>query len=216
MPSTAITRPAAAADDVATRARILTAARAEFFAHGYSRLTMDGLASELGMSKKTLYVYFAGKDEIVSAVIDHLAAEIRADADALLRNRELNLAEKLRGFVEGMIERMSTLSPATVRDLQRFAPTIYAKVEAVRGQTLPYVFGRFVEEGQIAGLVRTSPPAGFAIEFFLHAMQGMMHPATLDRLRLTPRDIVATAIDLFFGGLLTPAGRKQYEKLFIR
>jgi hypothetical protein len=79
---------------------------------------------------------------------------------------------------------------------------------------VPYVFGRFVEQGQLAGLVRTSPPAGFAIEYFLHAMQGMLHPATLDRLRLAPREVIPLAIDLFFGGLLTTAGRKQYEKLF--
>jgi AcrR family transcriptional regulator len=168
------------------------------------------------MSKKTLYVHFGGKDEIIGAVIDHLGAEIRADADALLRNRALNLAEKLRGFVEGMLERMATLSPRTVRDLQRFAPRLYAKVEEVRGTTLPYVFGRFVEEGQVAGLIRTNLPPGFAIEFFLHAMQGLMHPATLERLRVAPRDVIATGIDLFFGGLLTNAGRKQYEKLFPR
>lgn len=205
-----------AAEEAAVRTRILAAARAEFFAHGYSQLTMEGLASELGMSKKTLYVYFAGKDEIVAAVLDHLGAEIRADADALLRNRDLNLAEKLRGFVEGMLERMATLSPRTVRDLQRFAPHLYARVEAVRGQTLPYVFGRFVEEGQLAGVVRPGPGAAFAIEFFLHAMQGLMHPATLERLRLAPRDVLAPAIDLFFGGLLTPTGRKQYEKMFAR
>src|SRR5215216_2767175 len=93
------------------RMRILRQARADFFAHGYSSFTMDGLAAELGMSKKTLYVHFAGKNEIVGAIIDHLATEIRADADALLRNRQLNLAEKLRGFVEGMIERMATLNP---------------------------------------------------------------------------------------------------------
>ena len=200
----------------ATRTRILKQARLDFFSHGYSNVTMDALAGELGMSKKTLYVHFAGKDEIVSAVIDHLAAEIRADADTLLRNRELNLAEKLRGFVEGMLERMATLSPRTVRDLQRFAPTLYAKVEEVRGITLPYVFGRFVEEGQVAGLIRTNLPPGFAIEFFLHAIQGLMHPAALDRLRVAPRDVIATGIDLFFGGLLTNAGRKQYEKLFPR
>src|SRR5215216_6135990 len=80
------------------RHRILAQARTDFFAHGYSRLTMDELATELGMSKKTLYVHFAGKDEIITAVIDHLATEIRADADRLLRDRGLNLAEKLRGF----------------------------------------------------------------------------------------------------------------------
>jgi AcrR family transcriptional regulator len=177
---------------------------------------MDALAAELGMSKKTLYVHFAGKDQIVAALLDDLAAEIRADADALIRNRELNLAEKLRGFVEGMIERMATLNPRTVRDLQRFAPKLFAKVEEVRGTTLPYVFGRFMEEGQQAGLVHSAVPAGFAIEFLLQAMQGMMHPATLERMRMAPRDVIPPAIDLFFGGLLTNSGRKQYEKLFPR
>src|SRR5262245_29606278 len=195
------------------RLRILQHARADFFAHGYSSLTMDGLAAELGMSKKTLYVHFAGKDEIIAAIIDDLAAEIRADADALLRNRNLDFAEKLRGFVEGMFERMSTLNPRTVRDLQRFAPKLYARVEQVRSATLPYVFGRFVEEGQLAGFVRPTLSPDFAITYFLHAMQGMMHPSTLERLRMAPRDVIPAAIDLFFGGLLTNAGRKQYEKL---
>jgi AcrR family transcriptional regulator len=196
--------------------RILRQARADFFAHGYSRFTMDALATELGMSKKTLYVHFAGKDEIIGALIDDLAAEIRADADALLQNRSINLAEKLRAFVAGMIERMASLSPRTIRDLQRFAPKLYAKIEEVRGTTLPYVFGRFVEQGQESGLVRTSVPSSFAIEFLLHAMQGMMQPATLDRLRMAPRDVIPMAIDIFFDGLLTNAGRKQHEKLFPR
>jgi AcrR family transcriptional regulator len=199
-----------------TRSRILRQARADFFAHGYSNLTMDALAGELGMSKKTLYLHFAGKDEIVGALIDHLAAEIRAEADALLQNRQLNLAEKLRAFVTAMVERMATLHPRTVRDLQRFAPKLYAKIEDVRSTTLPYVFGHFVQQGQDAGFVRTSLPAGFAIEYFLQAMQGLMQPATLERLRLAPREVIPTAIDLFFGGLLSDSGRKQYEKLFPR
>ena len=201
---------------VDVRFRILSQARTDFFSHGYSSFTMDALATELGMSKKTLYVHFAGKDQIIGALIDHIAAEIRADADALLRNRELNLAEKLRGFVEGVVQQMAMLNPRAVRDLQRFAPQLFAKVEEVRGKTLPYVFGRFIEEGQLAGLVRTTLPPGFAIEFFLHAMQGLMHPATLERLRMAPRDVIPTAVDLFFGGLLTNTGRKQYEKLFPR
>ena len=199
-----------------TRARILQRARQHFFVHGYSGCTMDELATELGMSKKTLYVHFAGKDEIIAAIIDDLSAEVRAEAEALLRHRELNFAEKLRGFVEGMVQRLSALSPATVRDLQRFAPHLHEKVEAARRENIPYIFGRFVEQGQLAGLVRDSVTPSFAIEFFLHAMQGLLHPAALAQSRREPREIIAAAIDLFFGGLLTPAGRKQYEKLFSR
>lgn len=208
--------PPADPDVHAHRPRILRQARADFFLQGYSRFTMDDLAAGLGMSKKTLYVHFAGKDEIIGAVIDHLAAEIRADADALLASRELNLAEKLRAFIEGMMTRLAALSPATLRDLQRFAPQLHQKLEDVRARTLPYVFGRFIEEGQLSGLVHPQVPPVFATEFLLQAMQGLMQPATLERLRLAPREVLATAIDLYFGGLLSPAGRKQYEKLFPR
>src|SRR5262245_57720232 len=101
MPATApLPTPAAdstgGADAAATR--ILQQARLHFFAHGYSGFTMDDLAAELGMSKKTLYVHFAGKDVIIAAIIDDLGREIRAETDTLIHNRNLNFAEKLRGF----------------------------------------------------------------------------------------------------------------------
>ncbi|MBN8646248.1 MAG: helix-turn-helix transcriptional regulator, partial [Planctomycetes bacterium] len=63
------------------RARLLAAARAHFFAAGYSALTMDDLAAELGMSKKTLYVYFPGKDALIEAILREFVAEVRASAD---------------------------------------------------------------------------------------------------------------------------------------
>jgi AcrR family transcriptional regulator len=216
MPAVAVKPSSSASDLAAARARVLHQARAHFFAHGYCRCTMDELAAELGMSKKTLYVHFAGKDEIIGAVIDDLGQEVRRDADALLQNRTLNFAEKLRGFIEGMVERLSALHPRTLRDLQRHAPALYAKLDEMRRKNVPYIFGRLVEEGQAAGLVRTDLSSDFAIEFFLQGVQGTLQSPALDRLRFAPRDVIPRAIDLFFGGLLTPAGRKQYEKLFPR
>ncbi len=206
--------PIAPAD--ATVARIVRQAREHFFAHGYCQCTMDDLARELGMSKKTLYVHFTGKDQIMRAVIDQLSREIRADAEALLANRQLGFAEKLRGFAEGMVQRLAQLNPRTLRDLQRFAPELYQLTVEMRQKNIPYIFGRFIEEGQLTGKVRADLNPVFAVEFFLQAMQGLIHSPTLDRLNFAPRDIVPRAIDLFFGGLLTPAGRKEHEKLFAR
>ena len=196
--------------------RILTQARAHFFAHGYSAFTMDDLAAEVGMSKKTLYVHFSGKHEIVRAVLLGLDEEIRLDAETLLGDRRLTFAEKLRGFVEGMLARMAPLQPRTIRDLQRFAPDLYQLLEEIRQKNIPYIFGRFLEEGRISGAVRGDLDSAFAIEFFLQAMQGLLNPAALDRLQIHPREIAAKAIDLFFSGLLTPVGRQDYEKLFPR
>ena len=197
-------------------ARILRQAREHLFTHGYSQCTMDELAADLGMSKKTLYVHFASKDEIFRVVLDQLGAEIRAEADALLANRQLGFAEKLRGFAEGMFERLSKLNPRTMRELQRFAPHLHQQLVELRSRNIPYVFGRFIEEGQLAGKVRTDINPAFAVDFFLQAMQGLLQSGALDRHKIAPRDLVPRAIDLFFGGLLTPAGRQEHEKLFPR
>jgi AcrR family transcriptional regulator len=208
--------PALPAAPSGVRQRILRQARAHFFSHGYSRFTMDDLAAELGMSKKTLYVHFAGKDEIVSAVLRDFSQEIRRDAEAILQNRALTFPAKLRRFVEGMVERLGALTPHTIRDLQRYAPALHARVEEMRRKNIPFVFGRLIEEGQAAGLVRADLSPSLAVEFFLHAMQGLLQAPTLERLQLAPRDLLPRAIDLFFGGVLTSSGRKQHEKLFAR
>jgi AcrR family transcriptional regulator len=215
MPPTA-TLPTPPTEESPVVRRIVRQARAHFFAHGYSQCTMDELAVELGMSKKTLYVHFESKEALMAAVIDDLGLEIRASADALLANRQLNFAEKLRGFAEGMVERLTTISPRLLRDLQRFAPHLFRRISEMREKNVPYVFGRFIEEGQLAGMVRTDVRLDFAIAFFLSAMNGLVEPATMERLGLAPRDIAPRAIELFFGGLLTPAGRLEHEKLFPR
>jgi len=208
--------PRPAANDQPVITRIVRLARAHFFTHGYSQCTMDELAAELGMSKKTLYVHFASKEALMRAVIEDLSREIRASADELFANRQLNFAEKLRGFAEGMVERLTKTNPRLLRDLQRFAPDLYRQVAEMREKNIPYVFGRFIEEGQIAGMVRPEVDTAFAVQFFLQAMNGLVQPATMERLGLAPRDIAPRAIGLFFGGLLTPAGRKEHEKLFPR
>lgn len=196
------------------RRRILDQARVHLFNYGYSSFTMDDLATELGMSKKTLYVYFPGKETIIRAVLDAFAAEIRTEAEQILAEERVAFAKKLRRLALGLMERLAHVTPAVLRDLQRFAPELYLHMEGLRSRNIPYIFGRFIEDGQRAGVVRRDIHPVFAGEFFLHAMQGMMQPATLQRLGLRPEVALDRAIRLFFAGLLTPAGHKQYEKSF--
>jgi AcrR family transcriptional regulator len=194
--------------------RILAEARELFFSDGYSAFTMDDLAAALGMSKKTLYVYFPGKDAMIRAIIDGLAAEIRADADTLLANQSLRFAEKLRGFAQGMVERLSKIRPAILADLERYSPDLHRYLLQVRAKNVPYIFGRFIEEGQLCGAVRDDISPVFASEFFLHAMQGLMHSGSLERLRIRPETCFDRSVRLFFGGLLTTTGLKEHEKFF--
>ncbi len=209
MPATASSPAAQPA--AAIRDRILQAARAQLFAYGYTALTMDELAAELGMSKKTLYVHFPSKDDLVGEILQGFVAEIRASAEALFGDTSLSFTVKLHRFSEVMTKRLR-INPHIFRDLQRSAPHMYRQIEELRHRNIPLIFGRLIRQGQAAKMVRDDIDPDFAIEFWRPAIQALMHPDTLERLQLTPDEMFARSINLFFGGLLTPAGRKDHEK----
>ena len=197
---------------VSARARILEAARAHLLAYGYSALTMDALAHDLGMSKKTLYVHFPSKDAIITAIIDGIGESIRERMDAVLSNPRLNFSQKLCGVSDVVGSNLAKVSPGLLHDLQRFAPQLYQKIDDLRQRNVPYVFGRLIRAGLAEGKVRREVDPDFAVEFWLQAIRGLVHPAVLDRMQLTPRQTLEKAIHLLFGGLLSAAGRKDYEK----
>ncbi len=212
MPAPAPTPPAAESPD----ARILETARRHLFAYGYNALTMDDLAHELGISKKTLYLHFPGKDAIISLIIEGIGRTIRAEMEAVLNDPALNFAQKLRGVVDAVAPRLAQANPAMLRELQRYAPRIYQKIDELRQKNIPYVFGRLFRAGIVEGAVRADLDPDFAAQFWLQAMRGLTHPDTLATTHLTPRQTLEKALEFFTGGLLTAGGRKDYEKLFPR
>jgi AcrR family transcriptional regulator len=48
---------------------ILDAAEKLFFSKGYDNVSMDGIASEIGLNKATLYLYFKNKESLFFAVV---------------------------------------------------------------------------------------------------------------------------------------------------
>lgn len=196
------------------RGIIIERARQQFLAKGYRAFTMDELAGGLGMSKKTLYVYFRSKESIIRAVLDAFAGSIRADADRLLGDSTLPFAQKIQAFARILVQRLTRVAPEILQDLARHAPALHRYIEQLRTRNVPHIFGRFIEQGQTAGFIRNDVSPVFAGEFYLHAIQGMMHPATLQRLRTQPGLVMDQALGIFFSGLLNSAGRKAYEKSF--
>jgi AcrR family transcriptional regulator len=192
--------------------RILHVAHHHRFEFGYNALTMDELAHELGISKKTLYVHFPSKDAMIERIIDVIGRTVRTRLEAVVADPKLTFNRQLQGIVRVAGATFGTASPAMLRDLQRFAPHIYRKIEDVRLKLIPLIFGRLIRTGIREGMVRPDVDPAFATEFWLHAIRGLVQPATLDRTHLTLNQTLERALHLFARGLLTPAGRKDHEK----
>lgn len=195
-----------------TRQRILEAAQGWFFQEGYQALNMDQLSRDLGMSKKTLYVHFSSKEALVRELVVDYVNDAREALTELLDDDRLPYMAKLVGFTRETTRRMGRLPPRFFRELQRGAPRVYRELDALRMKNFPKVFSRLIIQGQEAGLVRQEIDAAFATEFWRTAVMGLISPAGLERLAMQPEQIFGQALNLFFGGLLTPAGLEDYEK----
>lgn len=196
------------ADD-APAERILRAAREQVFARGYNALTMDALAHELGMSKKTLYAHFASKDEIVAAVIDAAGGSIRAEAEAVLGDPALSFVGKLRQVVAIVGMHWGRVTPTMLRELERFAPPLHRRLEELKQRNIPLVIGRLLRVGVTEGMVRDDIDPDFAVQFWLQSLNGLLNPATLKRLALTPREAFDNGVRMFFLAVLSDAGRAE-------
>jgi AcrR family transcriptional regulator len=83
----------------ATRRAILDAARAEFAAKGYAGGRVDDIAARTATSKRMIYYYFGGKEQLYAAVLEELYGGMR-DAEAALALDSLPPAEAMRRLVE--------------------------------------------------------------------------------------------------------------------
>ncbi len=203
--------PSFDADD-SPAGRILRRARELLLIHNYSGLTMDALAHELGMSKKTLYAHFTSKDAIVAAIIDVTGATIRRETEAVLADPARSFTQKLHGVLTIVAAQLGAVTPAFLRDIQRFAPDIHRKLDELRARNIPIVFGRMLQLGKAEGMLRPELDVAFTVECWLQAMNGLLQPQVLARTDLTPRATFERAVDVFFLGVLSAEGRRDYRK----
>jgi len=172
---------------------------------------MDDLAGELGMSKKTLYAHFPGKELIVSAIMDSKIREVRTGMHAIAEDTSIPVMDRAHRMMAFIVRQMSEISPAFLRDLERHHPALYARMESVRAEILPQVWGKLLADGAAEGLVRRDLDPSFVSEMMLATARHLLRPDSLDRLKLEPREVIDQMLTILFNGILTPAGRKAYE-----
>jgi len=189
------------------RGRIITGARRHFFASGFRGVTMDDLAGELGMSKKTLYQHFANKNSLLEAVMQGKFHEVDADLGDAIAGCAQDFLGALRQLLVCLQKHTEELQAAFVRDVRRSAPELFRKVEAWRGKIIQRHFTRLLSAGQEVGLIRKDIPLQVAIGILLGMTQAIVNPAKVAELNLTPRSAFSAVITVFLEGMITTKGR---------
>ena len=132
------------------RARILAGARRHFFSHGFRGVTMDDLAAELGMSKKTFYQHFPSKNALLEAVLEENFA-VWMTLAAAVADCGKKFSVCLHFLLVSIQRQTQELQPAFVRDMQRSAPELFRRVQTRRGEIIQRHFSKLLTAGKKRG-----------------------------------------------------------------
>jgi TetR/AcrR family transcriptional regulator, cholesterol catabolism regulator len=191
--------------------RILTKADELFNRYGVRSVSMDDIAAGLGMSKKTLYQYYADKEELVSAVFETFLGHNRTRCMDDKKKSENAIHEVFLAF-DMMREMFAQMNPVVVFDLQKYHPAVYRKVQEHKYSFLYQVIKNNLEQGIKEELYRpeidTDVVARFRIESVMMAFNSDIFPNNRTQLIHIEEQIT----DLLVYGIATTKGQKLIQK----
>ena len=101
------------------RQRIIEEAALLFRTYGIRAVTMDMLANQMGISKRTIYELFKDKDEILSGVIKWMT-EKQGEVLSKILNESENVIEAIFKILDLMRDHFQNMSPAFILDIKKY------------------------------------------------------------------------------------------------
>lgn len=206
-----ITTPKSDGTDV--RGRILLEAREKFSTLGYAKTSMDEIAAGLGMSKKTLYKFFATKRILAEAMVEDIFEQINSHFDAMLAS-PMPAIVKLHGIVKFLVEKQQRFMTKAMREsLILHLPHLWRRIEKFRSARMQKNMQAIIAQALQEGTVRGNFDSEMFLHFFIGAIQVGLSAEVILNASYSTGEAIQGLIDLFLNGILTPAGRRQYRRL---
>ena len=197
--------------DFDTGLRIKEKARDLFMQYGLRSVSMDDIASSLGMSKKTIYQYYADKDELIVAVI---TGELERNQNICEQDRKssVNAVHEIFLAMDMVVELFSTMNPSLIYDMQKYHPKAFLKFQQYKNDYLYNTIRDNMKRGIKEGLYRQDINLDILARYRVESMMLPFNPDFQIRLKYNLARIEEEFIIHFLFGLASPKGYKLIIK----
>jgi AcrR family transcriptional regulator len=194
-----------------TKVRIREKAKELFLRYGIRSVSMDDIANQLGMSKKTIYQYFTDKNELVDAVVDEEVTDMQSDC---LKCSEAarDPIEEIFLTVDQIIEQLGNMNPMVLYDLEKFHVRAFQRFMEHRNRFLLQIIKKNLEWGIREELYRTDLDVDVLAKFRL---ESMMIPFNIDLYppsKYKLADVTKIIIEHYVFGVASLKGHKLILK----
>ena len=197
--------------DINTKQRIQQAAHDLVMQYSIRSVSMDDIANNLGMSKKTIYQYFKDKDELVEAVVDNVIDTNQCTCNDD-RDKADNAVHEIFLVMEMMVEMFKAMNPSILYDMQKYHPAAFGKFQQHRNQYLYNVCTQNLQRGIKEELYRPEIAVDILARYRVETMFIPFNPEFQRSLKHNLLEIEEEIIIHFLFGLVTLKGYKLVLK----
>ncbi|MHB1920715.1 MAG: TetR/AcrR family transcriptional regulator [Chitinophagaceae bacterium] len=184
---------------------------------GTRTITMDEIAHQVGVSKKTLYLYFQDKDDLVSTVMEQSIQEIQAHCQKF-QQQARDPIEEIILFMQYNDELFRNMNPVILIDLQKFHPKAFEEFQNHKNHFLQrHVLDNLkwgLREGWYRQGINLEIMSRFRMESAMLCFQPKVFPNTEFDMRIVQREL----LEHYLYGIASPKGREliePYKKLYL-
>jgi AcrR family transcriptional regulator len=132
---------------------IISKVREMYAKYGIKSVTMDDVARNLGISKKTLYKHVSDKNDLVDKVIDYEIEQLKKGMSCAEKEK-YNAIEELLIVSKILNSKMKEVNLSTIYDLRKYYPLQYEKLTKARREKMKESVIKNIKKGQEEGLYR--------------------------------------------------------------
>ena len=195
------------------RSKIIKTSGEMFFRLGIRSVAIDDICREMGMSKKTFYVYFQSKDELVAqllqANLDYMESKMKELLDMEDFTQLLKTFLKRQEAEKKDVRRV----PQLVFDLKKYYPRQFAQFQHKCFETQKHFIKLYLEQGIEAGLVRANLNIELTAVLFAKLNSDTIRDLEeLEAHKINMHLLGHTSMDIFTRGILSEEGLALYNE----
>jgi AcrR family transcriptional regulator len=193
------------------RERIMDHAAELFLNRGLSRVTTDELARAVGVSKKTIYLHFRSKEQLLRQTVEREMDRIRSYIQEISERPNMSSVEKLKATLGLVGVQFARLSSGTLEDISRKAPQIWHIIEESRNRIFHDQVGAMIQAGIQEGTIRNDIDPKLTVLILLMIAQHILNPEKLFALSASAKEVFEAVVKITYQGLLSEDARKSFS-----
>ena len=192
--------------------QILTKATDLFLTLGFKSVTMDDIASEMGISKKTIYLHYSNKDQLVEASTMHLFETISGGIDQIC-SLENNPIEELFLIKDFVMKNLKNESTSPIYQLQKYYPNIHKSLMLRQFDKMGDCVIVNLEKGIVRGLFRKEINIPLIARFYFASMTSLKNNEIYNTEQFPSLTTQMAYLEYHLRGICTEKGIQKLEQL---